>query len=60
LFDDFRERYDLFLKDGLHLNDIGNARLGRLLHLGAKKYYAHRQGNQRALNGLVLAAENPT
>ena len=60
LFDDFRERHDLFLKDGLHLNDIGNARLGRLLHLGAKKYYAHRQGDQRALNGLVLAAENPT
>ena len=53
-FDDFWERHDLFLKDGLHLNGIG------LLHLSAKKYSAHRQGDQRALNGLVLAADNPT
>ena len=60
LFDDFRERPDLFLKDGLHLNDLGNARLGRLLHIGAKKFYALRQGDQRALNGSVLAAGNPT
>lgn len=60
LFDDFRERPDLFLRDGLHLNDVGNARLGRLLHLSTKKYYAHKLGVQRALNGPVLAAGNPT
>ena len=60
LFDYFRKRYDLFLEDCLHLNDIGNARLGRLLHLSAKKYYAHRQRDQRAVNGLVLTADNPT
>ena len=37
-WDHFYERPDLYRDDGLHLNDIGSARLGRLLNDAAMSY----------------------
>ena len=31
MWDDFYDKNDLFLRDGLHLNDVGSARFGRLI-----------------------------
>lgn len=38
LWDQF-SNYNLFMRDGVHLNDVGNSRLGRLLDTAVKDYY---------------------
>jgi len=45
---DYVGRYDMFMKDGIHLNDIGNARLGRLLNRANRDL--HQREELPALN----------
>ena len=43
MWDDFYNQRDLFLRDGLHLNDVGSARFGRLIN---SKVSLFRQKNE--------------
>lgn len=48
-WDDFYYDRTLFVKDGVHLNQVGSARFGRLLHEAVKEY--------RSKNGRACAQE---
>lgn len=38
-FSGFIDQDDMFMSDGIHLNDLGNARFGRMLHSRTTAYY---------------------
>ena len=40
VFPHFVNQKNMFTKDGIHPNDLGNARFGRLLHDATKQFYA--------------------
>ncbi len=47
----FVNRTDMFMGDGIHLNDVGNARLGRVLHGHMTDYYASCRDRSLNLSG---------